>query len=691
MSAAWWGKEASPGARQQSVPPDAAPLTWPQLVAPTRDDIFSELNGRIAAYTPEWSNRRAGDAGIALARLFSEELEPVMQRLNQLPQNAFIEFLRVGGIQPLPATAAEALLQFTVSNSATQSIHIPAGFQVGAGSTVIFETNADLYAAPGTIQELYAFEQGLYRSIPAALDNTPFLPFGKNPKPGLAFLIGLSAAAATLIGPQISLAFEAQGPGGQPAPVSTGGVVPLPAPLAPLLQWDILDGATFRDAEIKTDETQGLTQSGVVTLSLPSSWRVGIPAGTPDTTPLFWLRVQILYGGYQQAPVLLSVKLNTVRATALRSYYNEVLTPVPGVSGARSVMAVSQTPVLPGSLTLQVDDTADISFTTSPQSPGSVTGSGASEAATDTIWSEVDDLSEFGPVDRVYTLDPNTGQVTFGDGTHGMALPPGFRNVVALKYQVGGGSGGAVAAGQVSSPVNSVPFLSGVQNPWPATGGMDAQTQDQALQRGPQELRAHGRAVAAADYETLALRTPGALVARAGAVSGYHPSFPGTLIPGVVCVFVIPPERGPGAPTPDEETLRAVSNYLSSELAPAGTEVVAAAPIYHNVRIEVSVVIDSSVSRGAVVQAVLALLDSYLDPIAGGDDGRGWPFGGPLQNSALVRKLLNDVAGVTAVPSLVFIVDGVRGARCADFPIPARSLLWPDTHTVLALAPGEEP
>jgi hypothetical protein len=54
-----------------------------------------------------------------------------------------------------------------------------------------------------------------------------------------------------------------------------------------------------------------------------------------------------------------------------------------------------------------------------------------------------------------------------------------------------------------------------------------------------------------------------------------------------------------------------------------------------------------------------------------------------------VRKLLTEATGVTAVPSLIFIVDGVRGRNCADAPIPPHALVWPAGHEVLALGPGE--
>ena len=669
--------------RERRVRPDRSESR--RLPHCRRDAVFAALNARIPAYTPEWTNRRPTDAGIALAHLFSEQMEPVLQRLNQLPENCFIEFLKSSGIQPLPGTPAEALLQFSVSSSATQAVYLPAGFQVGASGAsgmVIFETSADLYAMPGTVQEIYTFADGVYRSVDPKRTDTPFLPFGTSPAPGLALFIGLPAAGGARPGPQISFGVQVQGPSGQPPPVSSGGSVPLPAPLAPLLQWEVLDGNIYREAAVVGDETRGLTQSGAITLRLPQTWAPGIPSRAPDTLPLLWLRLQILYGSYPQPPVLLAIQSNMVRATAVQSFYNEVLTAVPGVNNAPAVMALSHTPVLPGSLILEIDDTADLSF--SPDS------SSSSSPAPGSIWSEVDDLSGFGAADKVFELDPESGQVLFGDGVHGMPLPPGFRNVTALKYQVGGGSAGAVAAGQISNLINSVPFLSSVQNPLPATGGMDAESQAQALQRGPQELRARGRAVAAADYEILALRAVGAQVARAHAVPGFHPAFAGTPIPGVVCVFVIPLQRGTGAPTPDDATLRAVSTYLSGTLAPAGVEVVAAAPVYQAVTVQVNVVIDPAVSRGQTVQSVVAELNRYFDPVTGGDDGLGWPFGGALSNVAFVQRLLA-IPGVTAVPALRFAVDGIRYAPCADVAIAANSLVWPGQHQVLALGPQEEP
>ncbi|HMG53862.1 MAG TPA: hypothetical protein VK601_10275 [Kofleriaceae bacterium] len=79
-------------------------------------------------------------------------------------------------------------------------------------------------------------------------------------------------------------------------------------------------------------------------------------------------------------------------------------------------------------------------------------------------------------------------------------------------------------------------------------------------------------------------------------------------------------------------------------------------------------------------------LDRWFDPAIGSASGEGWPFGGTIVYSALIRALLRTMGGaVTAVPRLVLVVDGVRSQHCADVAIPAHDLLWPAPHELTAL------
>src|SRR5262249_60404159 len=119
---------------------------------------------------------------------------------------------------------------------------------------------------------------------------------------------------------------------------------------------------------------------------------------------------------------------------------------------------------------------------------------GAGQAVDLHAWKEVYDLFPYGPDDRVYLFEPETGIVTFGDGVHGAIAPPGFRNVRAVRYSVGGGAAGAVASGEVKTLLSAAPFVTAVTNRQPASGGEDAEAREAGLRRGAQEIRGGGGA-----------------------------------------------------------------------------------------------------------------------------------------------------------------------------------------------------
>ena len=81
-------------------------------------DLMRRLRRRRPAFTPDWADPVDIDAGGALVQLFSEELAAVIQRLNRLPDKTRLEFLSLGGVTPVPALPAEALIQFTVAPAA---------------------------------------------------------------------------------------------------------------------------------------------------------------------------------------------------------------------------------------------------------------------------------------------------------------------------------------------------------------------------------------------------------------------------------------------------------------------------------------------------------------------------------------------------------------------------------------------
>ena len=456
----WWGREADPQGEPMMTAGPGLAGTQPELLLASRQAVRAAVAARMAGFTWDWTNAGRDDSGVALVRLFGIQMEPLLSRVNRLPEKALIEYLRIAGAAPLPATAAEALLTFTVSPAAGRSVLIPAGFQAGAspaagnGGQVIFETGRDVMATPASVAAIAVTVAGVVSAVDPTL--APFAAFGPAPSPGNALWIGLDVPQGVASpAPWLSLAVVPAATAGPPPPVATGGVPPPAATPAPLVSWEILDGTSMIRATLRRDETGGLSSGGIVELGLPASWRPGRPAGSVGLPELCWLRALLEYGEYPSPPAFSAIWVNAVRAPATRTIRNEALVIRPDAQDGQDCltrMQLSQVPVVPHSVRLDVD--ADPG--------GDVFGTAA---GTTTQWTEVDSLGDYTPDDPVFTVDCATGVVTFGDGVHGARVPIGFRNVRAVQYQVGGGAAGAVGAGAVNAPLTSVGFVTAVTNP----------------------------------------------------------------------------------------------------------------------------------------------------------------------------------------------------------------------------------
>jgi hypothetical protein len=108
------------------------------------------------------------------------------------------------------------------------------------------------------------------------------------------------------------------------------------------------------------------------------------------------------------------------------------------------------------------------------------------------------------------------------------------------------------------------------------------------------------------------------------------------------------------------------------------TEVFAVGPSYRRVRITGDIVARGDADLATVSRAVAARLVEWLHPLTGGDDGKGWPFGGTIFASSLYRVALQ-VAGVDRIKDnqLLVELDGTRQTFCRDVPIGNGELIEP--------------
>jgi predicted phage baseplate assembly protein len=131
-------------------------------------------------------------------------------------------------------------------------------------------------------------------------------------------------------------------------------------------------------------------------------------------------------------------------------------------------------------------------------------------------WTPVDDFRLSRSEDRHYTLDDETGEITFGDGVHGF-MPKGEAVITSMAITLG--VGGNIAPMRLTE-LDDLP----VSQPGAAEGGSARETISEALTRMRKDQR---RAVTARDVEQIVLETPGLGAERVRAFAVDKPPRPG--------------------------------------------------------------------------------------------------------------------------------------------------------------------
>src|SRR6185312_1086275 len=177
------------------------------------------------------------------------------------------------------------------------------------------------------------------------------------------------------------------------------------------------------------DGTRGLSETGVLVLSLPAPLQQAMLFGQP----LFWLRLKPnprLADKTSWAPRIRGVYLNAAWVTAAETQTNELLGSSDGSPGL--ALTLARPPVIEGSLSLRVleplgDEEAEALRAVDPMAVLEALGPWAGRWVR---WTR-GDLDAALPGDRVYDLDASTGVITFGDGRHGRVPPVAMNSIVA--------------------------------------------------------------------------------------------------------------------------------------------------------------------------------------------------------------------------------------------------------------------
>ncbi|HSK62780.1 MAG TPA: hypothetical protein VK893_03030, partial [Pyrinomonadaceae bacterium] len=368
------------------------------------------------------------------------------------------------------------------------------------------------------------------------------------------------------------------------------------------------------------DTTRALGESGLLSMSFPVS---------PTPSELFgktltWLRLVPKQNAAEQwMPALRGAYLNAAWASATETLTRELIGSSDGAPNLRFRLA--RPPVLRDTLELRVKEPLGEEEREAllKQDPHKVV-SDPNLPGDWVLWTQVVDPNDEPADARVYALDEANGEIRFGDGTHGRIPPIGRDAIVAFSYSrtETGDSGTETVPGNTIGPrttlnlVSPVETVEAVTSADQAAGGAPAELDERVLRFGFARLRHRNRAVTVRDIEDLALQSsPDIVQARAVVRRG-----------SLRLVIVM---RGDD-PQPAAAQVRELRRFLL-EAAPAALSTPGAlqieGPKVRQLRIDLSLRIESLDHAGAIGEFVEQRLKSLFDTATGGIDNDGWPLG----------------------------------------------------------------
>ena len=656
------------------------PLQIPQLDDRNFDELVAEARARVPVHTPEWTNLNDSDPGMTMVQLFAFMTDNLLYRSNRIPEANRLKFLSLLGIPLQPATPGRGLIVFDNDRGPLQVLPLDAGTGVQAGK-VPFVTRTALCVLPvsaavfykkptelddETKQQYELLYEPFKDSASDALKFYEFTPLD-DPEIGKPLPeIDLSDTSGTAIDGSLWLALLAPpntavdtvraviagqplALGIYPAHKCVEGKVLEPVSAEPdrvvdpglVFEAVVPDSASpsvpppARYIRLGIEYAEDVLDApGVVQVTLPpydvmTLWEFDpIEEGTGGYPPLLedhaladrlvvWLRVRRLL--QDEVSTDSSTPRTHARLTWIGVNAARVIQALPvtgerigiGTNAPNQVFKVANTPVIAELLMPEPGVEPSETFILDVQDD-----KGGWET-----WQRVDDLYAARPDDKVHSLDPESGQVSFGDGLRGARPPLG--RVIRASYEYGGGLQGRLPIGAI----NKSPRLPGgfkIGNPLPTWGASQGETAADGERNIARYVRHHDRLVTVNDFRDIALRTPSVDIGRAEVLSlfnpdQYVPGQPNPTWPGAVTVMVIPmfnPDQT-NPPAPDRLFLNAVCQYLDPRRL-ATTEVFVRGPDYVQVWVTVGITTMSGHQRYSVAQQVKAALREYLSPLVGG-------------------------------------------------------------------------
>jgi predicted phage baseplate assembly protein len=609
-------------------------LLIPDLDDKTFDDLFAAARSKIPAYAPKWTDHNYSDPGITVLDLFAWLTEMQMYNTNRITPQLKRKYLKYLNALPEPVIPAIVPVTFTKIEKGTP-VKVNTDTVVTAKDPLTdqkeyFECVEEIEVSDALLKHIYYSYNDLWKYYPIESMYKPgayFEPFYESkPVKGTMYLGIESGNATDQLHLYINLV-EDDLP--QYIPENIANVQNQSVHLT----WQIWNGTEWQTIQVD-DRTNGLAKSGLCVLTgMEKAVEENFSKLTdvkkrPDTDPLFWVRVfvQNIKGEfYEIVPQVNAIQLNTVMAQHRIIVSNEEneSTGLP-----LQYITFNKTPVLKNTVNVSINNT---------------------------IWTEVVDFDNSSPDDYHFVVDYEKSALQFGDGEYGYIPPEGEKIVVS--YRFGGGIRGNVLTCSIDHFESTPPENIKVQNYLKGSGGTEPETVDQALDRARRQRKIPTRCISETDIQFLVNKVPGIRVDRTKVLFGYHPVYNTIKMPGAITVVVVPYNRDTNAlPIPSKGFINKIKSFLNN-FRLICSDITIVAPIYITISVSAQLRIKPKKNQNIIQDIAIQKIDNYLNPILGGPDGEGWPFGRDVYKNDLVA-LLQKIDGVSGVNNVQ-----IRGAN----------------------------
>lgn len=422
------------------------------------------------------------------------------------------------------------------------------------------------------------------------------------------------------------------------------------------LQWEYFNGTSWKGLTVY-DETNNLSESGTLKFLMPTDIK---PLARFDLVEHYWIRARSSENYTVDTRRLTGIFLNTIPAIQAMTIQNEIIGSSSGLPN--QTLRLTRSPVLYGQQisVREPEPPSDKEHAAIEEEEGKDAVKESLNTLNGKIetlirWHEVSNFFKSFPNSRHYTLDHDSGIITFGNGKLGM-IPPHAIDTVIATYRTGGGIAGNVPKGVVTQVKSSIQGIVAVTNPIASDGGAQVETVIKVEERGPQMLKHRDNAVTSSDLEWLAYQAAGTRIARARCLPNINRDL--YFEPGWITLVIVP-QGTESKLSPGTELIKQVENYLEtrafagvSQAAPARINVIG--PGYIQVVVDAQVVPLDIDAAEMVKKDIMDVLRGFFHPLTGGPKGTGWEFARDVYESEIC-KLIEDLPGVSYVKTLKLI------------------------------------